>query len=144
MANLTFDYWLSRARHSVSAKARVSDEKCSCIRYLMDCSKPCRSRGWFSVNCQSSTIVYGLFYRNIWCTRTFGTLWRMGRQCVSGPLFGPGDKGNVFVNINFCATCIFSARKPYYKSIKGVPNPIYLWTIDLANMAERPLHKNNS
>ena len=51
-------------------------------------------------------MVYGLFYGNIRCTRIFGTLWRMRRQCVPGPLFGPGDEAT-FISTLRC----FIARR---------------------------------
>ena len=62
---------------------------------LVVSSKRCQCRGRFSMNRKSCTIVYGLFYRNIRCTRILGTLWRMHRQCVPGPLFGPGDEAKL-------------------------------------------------
>ena len=51
---------------------------------------------------KSCTIVYGLFYGNIQCTRILGTLWCMHRQCVPSPLFGPGDEAS----ISYATGCI--------------------------------------
>ena len=63
----------------------------SCIRYLMDLFLlwAVSVEADLVRNRKSSMI---LFYGNIRCTRTFGTLWCMSRQCVSGPLFRLGDE----------------------------------------------------
>ena len=58
------------------------------------------------MNRKSCTIVYGLFYGNIRCTKIFGTLWRMRRQCVPGPLFGPGDEAK-------CVCTSVSSPRPF-------------------------------
>ena len=84
----------------VSAKARLLMKRL-CIRYLMDlflllAESDVDIEADLARNCKSSMIVYG----NIRCTGIkFGTLWRMHRQCVPGPLFGPGDEAIVFTLI---------------------------------------------
>ena len=75
-----------------------------CIRYLTDpflllAVSDVDVEADLAWNRKSCTIVYGLFYGNIQCIRILGTLWRMRRQCVPGPLFGPGDKAALYCTI---------------------------------------------